>query len=78
MLGTPFKAAVKERVIRINPALQIELPKSIRKEVRVPEQRDVLNILDQAPADVRLLFQLEVMTGLRRGEVPALQWHDID
>ena len=37
-----------------------------------------MQILEQAPVDVRLLFQVEVLTGLRRGEVLALQWHDID
>jgi integrase len=38
----------------------------------------VLAILQQATPEMKMIFLLDSMTGLRRGEVLALQWRDID
>ena len=78
MLKTLFKAAVKDRVIHVNPALDVELPKVIKAKVQPPDKKDMIAILQQATPDVKTLFLLDGMTGLRRGEVLALQWRDID
>jgi integrase len=78
MLKTLFTAAVKDRVIHVNPALDVELPKVVKAKVQPPDKKDAIAILQQAKPDVKTLFLLDAMTGLRRGEVLALQWRDID
>jgi integrase len=78
MLSTLFKAAVKNRLIRVNPAKELELPKRIKPKIQPPNKNDVKAILEKAPLEVRTLFHLEARTGLRRGEILALQRSDID
>jgi len=38
----------------------------------------VLAILKNAPVEYQAIFLLDAVTGLRRGEILALQWGDID
>jgi integrase len=78
MLVTLFKSAVKSNLIRSNPAKDLELPKAVKAKVQPPSKKDVLAILQQAPVDYQALFLLDSVTGLRRGEVLALQRKDID
>jgi hypothetical protein len=78
MLKTTFKAAVKDRVIHVNPALDAELPKVVKKKVQPPDKKDLIAILQRATPEMKTLFLLDAMTGLRRGEVLTLQWRDID
>jgi hypothetical protein len=39
MLKTLFRAAVKDRIIYINPVLDVELPKAVKMTVQPPEKR---------------------------------------
>jgi integrase len=78
MLKTLFHTAVKNRLIRINPAEDAELPRVTKATIQPPAKKDVLAILEQSPEEYRPLFLLDAMGGLRRGEVLAVQWRDID
>jgi integrase len=78
MLNTVFKSAVKNELIRNNPVAGVELPKAARELVKPPEKADVLAILAKAPAEYKTIFLLDATTGLRRGEILALQWKDVD
>jgi integrase len=78
MLKTVFKSAVKNELIRTNPALDVELPKPVKTPIQPPDKQDVLAILQTASIEYQTLFLLDAVTGLRRGEVLALQWGDMD
>jgi integrase len=78
MLATLFKSAVKNNLIRINPAKELELPKAVKAKIQPPSKEDVLSILREAPVEHQALFLLDCVTGLRRGEVLALQRKHID
>jgi integrase len=78
MLKSIFKSAMKNDLIHANPAQYIEQPTTIKIKIQPPDKKDVLAILQQAPSEYRALFLLDSMTGLRRGEILALQWKDID
>jgi integrase len=74
-----LKQAVKNKVIIYNPAEVVILPKRNKKEISIleKEQRDkFIKILEEDRLGVAFLTLL--MTGIRRGELLALTWEDID
>ena len=78
MLHAVFRSAVKSDPIRANPATDLELPKVHRKPIVPPDKKDILAILKAAPQEYQTLFLLDITTGLRRGEILALRWKNVD
>ena len=75
-----MKDAVQAHVIPKNPTEGTTAPKPNYKPKRIltrPELDAFLEVVEQD--DVwRDFFQVELMTGLRRGEICGLQWNDFD
>ena len=79
LLSNCLDQAAAERLILANPAQGCKLPKLEKKEMRILPQEKIGMYL--AEADRRGLlaaFYLELTTGLRRGELLALLWTDLD
>ena len=79
MLHNALDRAVKERLILRNPADDCIPPKIPKHEMRIlpPEQiKSYLTAADQR--GVLPMFYLELISGLRKGELVALQWADLD
>jgi integrase len=71
--------AVKERLIPRNPCDNCKIPKLEKKEMSVLPQEKIGTYLAEAEKyGLLALFYLELTSGLRRGELLALQWSDID
>ena len=71
--------AVKDELIRTNPAADCKCPPKNAKEMKVLAREEMQRFLIQAKEEGYFeLFLLELATGLRRGEVLALQWDDLD
>ena len=71
--------AVEEKLIHRNPAAGCKLPPRSRKEMKVLTLEEIQRFLIQAKAEgMYELFLLELTTGMRRGELLALQWDDLD
>ena len=79
MLHNALARAVKERLIVRNPADDCVPPKIPKHEMKIlpPEQiKSYLTAADQR--GVLPMFYLELISGLRKGELVALQWSDLD
>ena len=79
MLHNALDRAVKERLIVCNPADDCIPPKIPKREMKIlpPEQiKSYLTAADQR--GVLPMFYLELISGLRKGELVALQWSDLD
>ena len=71
--------AVEERLIHSNPAIGCKLPPLKGKEMKVLTQEEIQRFLIQAKAEgMYELFLLELTTGMRRGELLALRWSDLE
>lgn len=79
VLRAALKKAVKIRLLMFNVCDAVELPKQTKKERRVlseDEQKRLLKVLKEDEQGIMYIFAL--FTGLRRGEVLALRWSDVD
>ena len=71
--------AVSDGLIRVNPAVDCKLPPKKPKEMQVLTKEELRRFLLQAKEEGYYeLFLLELSTGLRRGELLALQWEDLN
>ena len=74
-----LEKAVADGLIRVNPAIGCKLPPKKAKEMQVLTKEEMQRFIAQAKADGYFeLFLLELCTGMRRGEIVALQWDDLN
>ena len=74
-----LEKAVQDGLIRTNPAIGCKLPPKRAREMQVLDRDELQRFLIQAQAENYYeLFLLDLATGLRRGELMALQWDDLD
>ena len=79
MLHTCLDAAVREKLILSNPVNDCKPPKIERKEMKTLEPEQVQAYLKAADARGLLpMFFLELTTGLRKSELVALLWTDVN
>ena len=82
-IHTTFHAAldkaVSEKIIPKNPSAFCRLPSAKAREMQVLSPEEIQRLLIQAKEDGCFeLLLLELSTGLRRGEICALQWDDLN
>lgn len=72
-----FQTAVMDGDIDFNPAIQAEIPRGLPQGKRLPTSEEETKIIAES-SDIWLFPYVALMTGLRKGELLALQWKDID
>ena len=74
-----LEKAVQEGLLRSNPAVGCKLPPKRGREMQVLSPQELQRFLIQAQAEGYYeLFLMDLCTGLRRGELMALQWDDLN
>ena len=74
-----LEKAVQEGLIKTNPAIGCKLPPKKSREMKVLTQNETVRFLNRAKEEGYYeLFLLELGTGMRRGEILALKWSDLN
>lgn len=80
LLRQALRQAVRWQVLATNPAEAIRLPGSRGRTIRAltrEEARELLDAARERPLLYRVVF-FALHTGMRRGEIAALMWDDVD
>ena len=79
MLHNALDRAVRERLILRNPTEDCIIPKIQKQEMKILHPEDMKAYLEAADKrGVLPMFYLELVTGIRKGELTALLWSDLD
>jgi integrase len=79
MLHTALRDAVRLRLIPFNPASEIAKPRPRKQEMQIFDSAQVARFLESAQEDrLYAMYVLAVDSGMRQGELFALQWADFD
>jgi integrase len=79
VLRAALDTAVRDGLLRDNPAAKVRRPIAQRKEAAHLNAEEASRLLDAVRGDrLEAFFRLLLATGLRRGEALALHWSDVD
>jgi integrase len=79
LLHAIFSTAKREELVETNPAERAERPKLPKRRWRILEPIEVARVAKAfRDEQARVVFLTLVLTGLRRSELQALRWRDVD
>ena len=73
-----FRRAVARGDVAVNPTTGLELPAVRGRRDRIVSPEQAAKLLDALPERDRALWATALYGGLRRGELQALRWEDVD
>jgi integrase len=65
-------------IITTNPAAVVSPPKVQDKEIEIIREEEIRNVLGKLKGHLHSIATLALATGMRRGELLALRWIDVD
>ena len=78
LITQTFELAIVNRVIDYNPARSVKIPRSAPKSKRRPINDEQISLIGKTPHKAQIAAMIMLYAGLRRGELLALTWGDID
>jgi len=73
-----YRRAVARGIVEVNPTTGLELPAVRSKRDRIASPAEAASLIEALPRGDRALWATAMYAGLRRGELMALRWEDID
>lgn len=73
-----FRRAITRGEVAVNPTAALELPAVRGRRDRIASPAEAARLLAAAPRRDRALWATALYAGLRRGELMALRWEDVD
>lgn len=81
-ISTVLNYAIKMDMLNDNPCRRVTIPKGSKKKrhiLTMDETKHFFELLNEyAPLKWKAFFVLIIYSGMRRGEMLGLEWHDID
>lgn len=73
-----YRRALRDGVVAANPVDGVELPATRGRRDRIAAPDEAARLIAALPEGDRALWATAVYAGLRRGELMALRWEDVD
>lgn len=73
-----YRRALQDGDIAVNPCIHLRLPASRGRRDRIVSPEQAAALIGELPSADRALWALALYAGLRRGELMALRWADVD
>lgn len=74
-----FDYAIIKGLVKYNPTTAVKIPSTATKTEReLPETSDIQKIKENVDDEFGLIPFIALYTGMRKGEILALQWQDVD
>jgi integrase len=73
-----YRRAVQRDVVAVNPTVGLDLPRSRGRRDRIAPPDEGVRLLAALPSEDQPLWATAMYAGLRRGELRALLWENVD
>ena len=73
-----YRRAIRRNLVNVDPTKELELRRPDGRRERIASPDEARTLLDALPAEDRALWATALYAGLRRGELRALRWSDVD
>lgn len=73
-----YRRAVKLDLVAVNPTTGVDVPRASGKRERIASVDEARKLIAALPKSERALWATAFYAGLRRGELQALTWQDVD
>src|SRR5207244_283158 len=73
-----YRRAISRSEVLTNPTLGLALPAARERRGRIARPAEARALLEALPKRDRALWATALYAGLRRGELQALRWQDVD
>lgn len=73
-----YRHAIRRDLVTVNPTRDLEMPAARGKRDRIASAQEAQALLEALPDEQRAVWATAFYAGLRRGELRALRWCDVD
>lgn len=77
-LRTIYRRAIARDKVAVNPTTNVEVSTVRNHRERIADKEEASALIDALPTGEKALWATAMYTGLRRGELRALRWSDVD